>query len=133
MRECGVSVGGGDIAVAAASTRGSGAPRSGRLSPGRDDAVFPQELFSQLCDPRVQKIMEGMDRPLVADVPLPSPDRAGIRVVDAAPAHVVVGPVGSQEFLEDVVMVAVIEAREFQIALRLGGDAPAPLPVLLLG
>ena len=68
-----------------------------------------------------------MDRTLVADISFPSPDRAGIRRVSAATTRFVVRPARPQELLENLVVSAVIEARDLQIALRLRRDALAPL------
>ena len=101
-------------------------------SPLRDHTALPQELFRQLRDLPFLEFMEGMDGLLVANIPLPSPDRAGIRRVQMPPARIVAGrPVRPQELPEDLMAFALIEARDFQITFRLRRDAFAPLAVLL--
>ena len=74
--------------------------------------------------------MEGVDGLLVADLPLPSPDRAEIRLVRESPAYFVAAPVRSQELPENLMGLALTEARDFQITFRLRRDAFAPLAVL---
>ena len=49
----------------------------------------------------------------------------------ARPARFVAGPVRTQELPGALVVCAVIEARDCQIALRLRGDLRVSLPVLL--
>ena len=71
------------------STRWEGADRS---SPLRHDTVFAEEFFGQLRDTLFLERMEGKHGPAVSDVPLPSPDRARIRLRRALPKCVVVGP-----------------------------------------
>ena len=70
---------------------------------------------------------------LVADVPHPSADRAGIRRVCAEKARFVAGPVRPQELPEYPVVFAVIQARYLQITIRRRLDALALLPVFLGG
>ena len=91
----------------------------------------PQELFRQLDYSLFLEFMETMHGSFVADISLPSPDRARIRRSCTAPSRIIVGPVRSQELPEDLVVFAVIEAGDLEIALGLRRDAFAALSVLL--